>query len=285
MAETDRILRAMTNDGAFRVMVARTTDTARGAIEAQKLTPQTAGYFGDLLTGAILYRETMAPTLRVQCIVQGSGDSGHMVADSHPDGWARGLVQVAPAADAFALGGGAMLKMMRTMPKGDLHQGTVLVPKGDLSAAFMAYYERSEQIESMISVATRMVGEHVVAAAGYLVQLLPEAPEAEGAVATMRARHASMGPLGERLLDDDASPDALLETLLEGMPWTRLDDSPLRFECNCSRVRVLTSLSTIGRKELESIVVDGEPLDMSCDYCGTEYIVTMSDLAGLLDAS
>lgn len=285
MAETDRILRAMTNDGAFRVMVARTTDTVRGAIESQKLGARTAGYFGDLVTGAILYRETMAPTLRVQCIVQGSADSGHMVADSHPEGWARGLVQVAPGKGSFSLGGGAMLKMMRTLPKGDLHQGTVLVPKGDLSAAFMAYYERSEQIESMVSVATRMASEHVAAAGGYLVQLLPEAPEAEEAVATMRARHAAMGPLGERFLENDASPDALLDTLLEGMAWTRFDDSELRFGCNCSRVRVLTSLGTIGRAELESILADDEPLDMSCDYCGAEYIVTMSDLRGLLDES
>src|SRR6266511_2418355 len=83
-APADSVLRAMTDDGAFRVITARTTETVRGAIEAQGAAGETARTFGELITGAILYRETMAPQLRVQGVLKGSSGTGSLVADSHP---------------------------------------------------------------------------------------------------------------------------------------------------------------------------------------------------------
>ena len=64
---------------------------------------------GELVTAAVLYRETMAPTLRVQIALKGAGESGTLLADSHPDGWARGLVQRKADAPPFELGEGAMM--------------------------------------------------------------------------------------------------------------------------------------------------------------------------------
>ena len=70
MPENDTVVRAMTDDGAFRIVAARTTDTARAVIAAQELSGSIAHDMADLVTAAVLYRETMAPSLRVQCIVR-----------------------------------------------------------------------------------------------------------------------------------------------------------------------------------------------------------------------
>ena len=70
MPENDSVMRAMTNDGAFRVIAARTTDTVRSVVAAQNLSGALAHDMADLLSTAVLYRETMAPSLRVQCIVR-----------------------------------------------------------------------------------------------------------------------------------------------------------------------------------------------------------------------
>ena len=83
MPENDSVMRAMTNDGAFRIVAARTTDTARSVIAAQKLSGAIAHDMSDLVTTAVLYRETMAPSLRVQCIVRFDEEAGQLVADSH----------------------------------------------------------------------------------------------------------------------------------------------------------------------------------------------------------
>ena len=51
--------------------------------------------FGNLLTGAILLRESMAPDNRLQAILQGDNPRTRMVADTLPDGMTRGLIQMA----------------------------------------------------------------------------------------------------------------------------------------------------------------------------------------------
>src|SRR5688500_7732616 len=111
----DTALRAFTEDYAFRVVAARTTAMVRQAIESQGAAGETARTFADLLTGTVLVRETMAPQLRVQGILRDARRKGRLVADAHPDGGTRGLVQPASPGEAIDLGEGSMLEMMRTL--------------------------------------------------------------------------------------------------------------------------------------------------------------------------
>src|SRR4051812_39339917 len=90
----DRVVRAITDDGAFRVIIASTTHTVREVIAKQRARGTTAEHLGDMVTGAVLVRETMAPDLRLQCILKGANASGSLVADTHPTGATRGLVQL-----------------------------------------------------------------------------------------------------------------------------------------------------------------------------------------------
>ncbi len=282
----DRVQRAMTDDGAFRVMTARTTDTVRGILAAQKVDGTVGRVLGELATAAVLYRETMAPTLRVQVALRGAGESGTLLADSHPDGWTRGLVQRAEDGPPFGLGPGTLLQMMRSLPSGDLHQGVVEVPDRNLSEAVMGYMRRSEQIETFTRMAVIFEGDEVVAAGGYLVQILPEAPDQEGALAVMAQRlESDFASIDERLAKTDADANDLLEELLYAMPHTGLGDTEIRYACDCSRTRVLGSLSTLGRSDLRELVDEGKPLEMSCDWCQTDYVIEVAELQGLLDPS
>jgi molecular chaperone Hsp33 len=286
MRQKDVVMRAMTNDGAFRIVAARTTDTVRGVISAQTLSGPVATDMADLVTSAVLYRETMAPTLRVQCIVRLNEGAGQLVADSHPDGWSRGLVQSAsPDAPPNIRQTQATLEMMRTLPNSELHRGVVEVPQsGNLSEAFMRYMQLSEQIVSMVSLGAVLEGP-TPTAGGYLVQLLPEAAEAEAAMETMTKRLESFVDIRDRLEASDGSPALLIEQIFEGMPFTWLHESEVRFGCQCSEVRVMTTLSLLDRSEIQELVDEGEPLSIGCDYCGTSYAVEIAQLQGLLSAS
>ncbi|MEZ4307686.1 MAG: Hsp33 family molecular chaperone HslO, partial [Polyangiaceae bacterium] len=57
----DTVVRAVTQDGAFRVIVTLTTATVKGAVTAQDVSGSTAARLGELVTGAVLVREAMAP--------------------------------------------------------------------------------------------------------------------------------------------------------------------------------------------------------------------------------
>jgi len=288
----DTVVRAITDDGAFRVIAALTTSTVRGAVAAQKVRGETARHFGELCTGAVLVREAMAPKLRVQAIVKGAQGRGSLVADAHPDGTTRGIVNVGAAARAepgppeVRIAPGALLQIMRTLPRGSMHQGVVEIPPGsgtDISRALMAYMQDSEQIVTSIATATVLDGDAVVVAGGYVVQLLPEVER--GSLMVMTERLTEFPPLEEMLRAPGATPDTLLAELLYAMPFARLEESPLSFGCHCSQLRLVESLATLPRSDVEELIRDGEVLEINCDYCGKEYRIPPAQLRPLLTTS
>lgn len=273
----------MTDDGAFRVITVRMTDTVERALGKQSAWGRNGRYLGELLTGAVLVRETMAPTHRVQGFFRTRDKRSQLIADAHPDGGNRALLARQPGVSDIALEGGT-LEMMRTLYTGELHRGVVPIPSsGGLSAALMAYMADSEQVASMIAVACVLDGERVHAAGGYIVQLLPEV--GRGPLAVMTERLREFQEIDTLLASLDADPVPLLDELLYGMPFTRLEQSPLRFECRCNAVRVMSALASIGRSELADLVKQGVPIELGCDYCGQQYVVSPLELQGLLQES
>ena len=284
MESTDSVLRAITDDGAFRVIVARTTDTVQQVLNAQSAQGATGRHLGDLVTGSILFRETMAPNLRVQGILKGSGGSGSLVADSHPSGKTRGLVQLADGASEVAVGPGAIMQMMRTLPDGKINQGFVEVPDaGGISRALMAYMQTSEQVVSMLAMGTLLDETRVSAAGGYLVQLLPEV--GRGPLMVMTERLKDFESIDAQLRDPGFTPAALLEELLYAMPYTRLEESSVGFECWCNELRVVSAISTLPKHDIEHLLSGGEVLEIACEYCKREFRIPPAQLQGLLDDS
>ncbi len=284
----DRVVRAITDDGSFRVITASTTNTVRGILEAQSASGMTARWLGDLVTGTIIVRETMAPQLRVQGILRGSGGRGTLVADSHPDGSTRGLVSGGGSEKTVACGAGALLQMMRTLPSGMLHQGVVEVPEdADLAhalpRAFMAYMQTSEQVTSVLSVATVGESSETPSAAGYIVQLLPEARE--GMLMVMTERLRDFEQIDELVKKGNADPHELMRELLYGMPFTVTQETEVAYHCGCNHVRVVAGLSTLSRTEIEELLSDARVLEISCDFCGKNYEIAPHQLRGLLDKS
>lgn len=286
--QTDRVLRAMTDDGAFRVLTIRTTDTARGICEAQEVSGAAAGQLGELVTGSILVRETMSPPNRAQVVVR--DDHGNqLVGDSWPEGRTRGLAQL----DDDVLGLRTkddgedplmLLQVTRIMHGGQPHQGTVQVSlDGGIANGIMTYFQESEQVVSMVALGCEERDGRVAAAGGFVVQLLPEVTNPPLEIMTARLRE-DFQDIGSMLLEHDSDPSVLLSELLYGFTYTELADSEVRFECRCSYDRVLGAVAALGREEIEGMVADSETAKVSCDYCRERYEVAPDDLRKVLES-
>lgn len=293
-SDSGLVIRALTDDGSFRVLTARTTGLCREALTRQlqqgKLAPDASGdtarHFCDLLTGTVLVRETMAPTLRVQGIVRGAGGGATLIGDSFPDGGTRGLVSLKQGVTGISLGDDAMMQFMRTLPNGAVHRGVVQVPaEGGMSGALMAYMQDSEQILTVMGVHTALdEGGVVRSAGGFVVQLLPGADRE--IVTVMTERLALDFSDISRFVDVPAfDPDSLLEEILYRVPFARVETRDVRFHCPCSQASVLASLSTLDVGDIRSFVDEGEVLEIACDYCGRDYQVAPDQLTGLLSQS
>ena len=280
---SDLVVRAITADGAFRVIAVRTTETARDVASAQNARGPRARLLAEMLTASVLVRETMAPDLRVQAILQGDDPKTRIVADSFPDGTTRGLVQLRNGADV-ALGERSVLQMMRTLHSGQIQQGVVQASKsGGISGALMEYMQASEQVVSFAAVGAIQSEEGVTSAGGYIVQLLPEASEGPLMLMTERLRDF---PSIEALLEqDEAAPEKLLREVLYGMPYDEVGRGTLRFECRCSDERLLATLLSLPRDDVRELIkslTPGELLEIDCDYCQRHYRISPERLRGML---
>jgi molecular chaperone Hsp33 len=229
-----------------------------------------------------LVRETMAPQLRVQGILRDARGKGRLVADAHPDGGTRGLVQPVSSGAAIELVEGSMLEMMRTLSNGTTHQGVVeLPPGGGISGALMAYMQQSEQIVSVIDVGTRLHDGALVAAAGFIVQLLPDAQGS--AIERMANQLEGTRPLVGLLAKEGRLLDLIGELI--GEPVLELDERPLSFACRCDELRLIAALTTLPRADLEELLRDQQLIEIGCDFCGKEYHIPPEKLRGLLQSS
>ncbi len=278
----DRTRRAMTDDGSFRCIACRASDTVVAAAAAQGVSGEDARTFGELLVAATLYRETMAPTLRVQLTARAE-DGSLILGDARPEGYTRGLVQ--RRGERIDLSGGeALLKMQRELPGRRVHDGVVGIPEdGSLSNAMVAYFDQSEQILSMVSVGVALDERGApLEAGGFVLQILPEAKDARGPHMVLAERVTEYVDLAPTLLQTHASPDALIEELFHGMDFTWLDESPLRFDCDCSRERMLAGLATLDPDELRSLADDGAPIETDCHFCGKAQSFSPDELRALI---
>lgn len=283
-AQIDHVLRAMTEDGSFRVVSVDATKTAADIVAAQKAKGAEAQIFAELVVTAILYRETMAPDLRVQCLLHGVGGTERMAIDAHADGSTRGLISRKTEGDSMVLGVGASLEMLRTLPNGKGFRGVVgLDEKASVSQAFMEYMQSSEQIVTMIALAAIFEGNVLKRAMGYLVQLTPET--LPGPLAIMTERLPGFESIVERAKRPTTTPATLTHDLLEGIPYGVTTERTVQYRCQCSAAKVFASVATLPRRDIEELSESGQPLELNCDYCNKVYTMAPAELRGLLRKS
>jgi molecular chaperone Hsp33 len=267
---SDQVVRLMTMDGAFRLVAAVTTETGRGALGAQAAGDELGLRLAELLTAAVLVRETTQPSRRVQMVWRDRRGRS-LVADALPDGINRGLVN--PGEDTpVATDGAHQLQVNYTLLNGALHQGVIAVADGDdMSTALMQYMKQSEQIVAMIALTALPGPGGVRAAGGYVVQLLPEATKE--VITAMTDHLGNLAPIANLLEGRGKSAADLGQAVFEPFEHAHLATSPLRFGCTCSEVRVMTSILTLPPEEVESMLT-GDPLEVRCDACGRQYVIT-----------
>jgi molecular chaperone Hsp33 len=135
----------------------------------------------------------------------------------------------------------------------------------------------------MLAMGTLLEQSRVAAAGGYLVQLLPEV--GRGPLMVMTERLKDFESIDAQLREPGFTPEALLEELLYGMPFTRLEESPVGFECWCDELRVVSAIATLPKHDIEHLLASGEVLEIACEYCKREFRIPPARLQGLLDQS
>lgn len=155
---------------------------------------------------------------------------------------------------------------------GQRYQGLVPVEDTRLAALFEDYFERSEQLPTRVLLAC---GDG--RCAGLMLQRLPGHERAEDdADAWNRVGHLLASASERELLT--VAPETLLYRLFHEESVRLHAARPLRFDCSCSRERVATMLHSLGRAEAEAAVREDGMVEVTCEFCNTQYRFDRVDL-------
>ncbi len=287
-----RLVRGLAGDGAFRVLAAETTDAVEEARRRHGLSPTATAALGRALTGAALlaFLLSKTPRERVTLKIEGEGPLGHLVAEAGVDGRVRGYVGHPEAdvplsekgkLDVGRLIGPGELRVMRSLPNGEIYDSSVPLVSGEIAEDLAHYLLKSEQIPSAVLLGVRVSPEGPVeAAGGMVVQVLPGAPEE--AIARLEENLKDL-PGFSALLKEKGLTGAVREVLkgLDFEPTDLGEGVQVRFACRCDREKARDSLRFFGPEELREMAEEGGA-EVVCRWCGEVYRFSPEELRALI---
>lgn len=286
----DYIVRATAAENQLRVFACTTRKLVEEARVIHNTSPVATAALGRLLTagsmmGCMMKGEKDVLTLQIQC----SGPIGGITVTADSSAGVKGYVKnpevlLPPSAKgkldvAGAIGSG-FLNVIRDIGMKEPYNGQIHLVSGEIAEDLTYYYATSEQIPSSVGLGVLMDQQNYVKqAGGFIIQVMPFADET--VIDRLEKRLAETDSV-TKLLEDGRTPEDIIAYLMDGLSVDILDKILTAYHCNCSKERVSRAVAGIGRRDLQEMIEEGEPVEVNCQFCGSHYIFDTEDLKSML---
>ena len=285
----DVVLQGMAAGNEVRFFLAYTRGLVEKARQIHDTSPIATAALGRSLTaaammGAMCKNDPDVLTMQIS----GDGPLGGITVTADAACRVKGLVKqkdvFLPANKAGHLNvGGAVghgvLRLIRDVGLKEPYVGQTELVSGEIAEDLTYYFAVSDQIPTSVGLGVLLNKENYVEhAGGFIIQLLPFAKEQT--IRWLEEVLAGVHSVTEYFADG-YSPEDLVHVLLGADASIEKTTVP-EYYCNCSRSRVEKALISIGKAEMESMIRDGEPVTMHCDFCNTDYTFEIDELKSLL---
>lgn len=283
---SDYYLRAADRAGRLRVLVGRTSRLVDEARRRHGTSPVATAALGRTLTATALIGTTLKDDQTVTVRIDGGGPTGGIISVADSLGRVRGYIHNADAEMelagpgklnvGMAVGRKGFIYVTKDLGLKEPYTGSTPLVSGEIAIDLASYFTRSEQTPSAVGLGVLVDPDETVrAAGGIIVQLLPE-KDADDEVylkerlAELEKNLAAISSISHAI-DQGATPEDILDTVLKGLEPEILERGPLSYYCPCSREKARGLLATLGRDEIDDIVAKGEGTELVCRFCGERY--------------
>ena len=277
-------------DGFVKVVAIRSTELVRRGAEIQKTTPNATAAFGRALTAASMMgnmQKVDNGSMTLQ--IKGDGPIGTIVCVSDPAGNVRGyvyepnvpLVEKHPGKlDVGATVGNGTLTVIRDLQMKEPYVGSVPLVSGEIGDDVTAYFAQSEQTPTACALGVLVDTDlSVKVAGGYLLQLLPGAPDE---VIDVLERGIKRAGAVTAMLEQGMTPEDILGAVCGDLGVVFMETTEVSYKCYCTRQRVTAALLSLGKEELTEIMNEGKPFPVECQFCDETYEFTPEDIRQML---
>jgi len=198
------------------------------------------------------------------------------------------LADVGPNPSLFALFGKGYLAITFDQPATDeRYQGIVPLEGDSLGAAAQSYFAQSEQIPSLVRLASEKRDGHWFAG-GILFQHLPDGEEGRERIHT-QLDHPDWPHVA--ILAGSVKPEELTDPSLplDGLIWRLFHEEAevrtftpveLRRGCRCDPNYVRTVIARFPEEERQAMVGEDGFITVDCAFCSTSFPITLEDVSG-----
>ena len=289
----DYIVRGMTVDGFVKLTAIRSTNMVAEAARIHNTTANATAAFGRALTAASMMgnmQKVENGSMTMQ--IKGGGPIGGITCVSDSVGNVRGYVlnPHVPLMEKYSgkldvgatVGTDGTMTIIRDLQMKEPYVGSVPLVSGEIGDDVTAYFAHSEQTPTACALGVLVDTDlNVKVAGGYLIQLLPGAPdEVIDAVEAGIKRAGSV----TTMLNQGMTPEDMLGQVLGSLGVVFMETTEVTYKCYCDRDRVTSALISLGKKELEEIEQEGKTFPVSCQFCDTIYEFTPEDVRALIDS-
>ncbi|MDD7208649.1 MAG: Hsp33 family molecular chaperone HslO, partial [Lachnospiraceae bacterium] len=243
---------------------------------------------GTAMMGSMCKNDSDMVTVQIQC----NGPIGGLVATSDAKARVKGYaynkdVMLPPNKIGKLDVGGALgqgvLTVIKDLGLKEPYSGQTNLVTGEIAEDLTYYFASSEQIPTSVALGVLMNKENTVRqAGGFIIQMMPFATDE--VISALETRLKEFTSVTSHL-DAGETPEDMMAVLFEGMDYTVEDKIPTEFYCNCSKERVSKAVISVGKKELEDMIRDGEPIEVNCHFCNSHYRFTVEELKEMLKAA
>ena len=286
----DYLVRGMTMDGFVKVVAIRSTEMVRRGAQIHNTTPNATAAFGRALTAASMMgnmQKVDNGSMTMQ--IKGGGPIGSIVCVSDPIGNVRGYVYEpnVPLVEKFpgkldvgaTVGTNGTITVIRDLQMKEPYVGSVELISGEIGDDVTAYFAQSEQTPTACALGVLIdTDTSVKVAGGYLLQLLPGAPDE--VIDTLEKGIQRAGAV-TKMLEDGMTPEDILGAVCGELGVVFMETTEVSYKCYCSRERVTSALISLGKKELGEIAAEGKPFPVECQFCDEVYTFTPEEIRGI----
>lgn len=290
MSYKDYMVRATAGNAQIRAFAATTRDLSEYARKAHNLSPIAAAALGRLMTGTVMMGTMMDNEDDLITVkMDGDGPLKGVLATADRHGNVKGyavnpyVIMEPNAQGHLNVGGGigeGTLTVIRDMGMKEPYVGQVPLYSGEVAEDLTYYFTKSEQTPSSVGLGVLVERESlsVIAAGGFIIQLLPFADEQT--ITHLEFNLQKFSSVTD-ILKAGKTPEELLNIVLDGFDIEITEKTDLNFYCNCDKDRVERALMLIGKKDIQEMIDDGKEIEVCCHFCNKAYKFSVDELKAL----
>ena len=278
-------------DGFVKVVAIRSTEIVRRAAQIHGTTPNATAAFGRALTAASMMgnmQKVDNGSMTLQ--IKGGGPIGSITCVSDATGNVRGFVTEAkvPLVEKYpgkldvgaTVGVDGTLTVIRDLQMKKPYVGTIELISGEIGDDVTAYFAQSEQTPTACALGVLIDRDQSVkVAGGYLLQLLPGAPDE--VIDKLEAGIQRAGAVTP-MLEQGMTPEDILGQVCGDLGVVFMETTEVSYKCYCSTERVTSALISLGKKELSDIAAEEKEFPVECQFCDMIYKFTPEDIREII---